>query len=88
MSVVAICFEKFLYGTNLRILNVCRCAKLEHISELPCTIQKVDARYCFHLNRETLDMLWDQVHHLLIACAKFDMYVYLPYFRLSKYKEI
>ncbi|PNX85420.1 CCP protein, partial [Trifolium pratense] len=46
---------------NLRILNVCRCVKLEHISELPCTIQKVDARYCFHLNRETLDMLWDQV---------------------------
>nr|WIL60005.1 nodulation protein [Melilotus officinalis] len=47
--------------TNLRILNVYRCEMLEHISELPCTIQKVDARRCILLNRETSDMLWDQV---------------------------
>nr|WIL60006.1 nodulation protein [Melilotus officinalis] len=47
--------------TNLRILNVYRCVMLEHISELPCTIQKVDARHCIRLNRETSDMLWDQV---------------------------
>jgi Leucine-rich repeat (LRR) protein len=53
--------------TNLRILNVYGCVMLEHISELPCTIQKVDARYCFRLNRETSDMLWNQVHHLFIA---------------------
>jgi len=56
--------------TNLRILNVYGCVMLEHISELPCTIQKVDARYCFRLNRETSDMLWYQVHHIFIACAK------------------
>jgi len=56
--------------TNLKILNVYGCAKLEHISELPCTIQKVDARCCIRLNRETSDMLWYQVHHLFIACTK------------------
>ncbi|KAJ1385341.1 Leucine-rich repeat domain superfamily [Sesbania bispinosa] len=47
--------------TNLRILNVHRCVKLKYISELPSTIQKVDARYCFSLTKETLDMLWYQV---------------------------
>jgi Leucine-rich repeat (LRR) protein len=52
--------------TNLRILNVHGCVKLEHISELPCTIRKIDARYCIHLTGETSDMLWDQVLNLFI----------------------
>ncbi|XP_061342776.1 uncharacterized protein LOC133288950 [Gastrolobium bilobum] len=47
--------------TDLRILNVHRCVKLEDISDLPSTIQKVDARYCFSLTRETSTMLWSQV---------------------------
>jgi hypothetical protein len=52
--------------TYLRILNVCDCGSLTHISELPCTIEKVDARECFSISLETSDMLWDQVHNLFI----------------------
>ncbi|GAU12347.1 hypothetical protein TSUD_252980 [Trifolium subterraneum] len=47
--------------TNLRILNVNNCTSLVHISELPCTIQKIDARECFNLSWETINILWDQV---------------------------
>ncbi|GAU12313.1 hypothetical protein TSUD_252640 [Trifolium subterraneum] len=46
--------------TNLRILNVRGCSSLTHISELPCTIQIIDATKCFNLSPETTDMLWDQ----------------------------
>ena len=47
--------------TNLRILDVHHCSNLEEISELSSTVQKVDARFCFKLTRETSDMLWNQV---------------------------
>ncbi|WJX64587.1 hypothetical protein P8452_49347 [Trifolium repens] len=47
--------------TNLRIMNVHGCMSLTHISELPCTIKKVDARKCFNFSSETSNMLWDQV---------------------------
>ncbi|QCE01637.1 internalin A [Vigna unguiculata] len=47
--------------TGLRILDVHDCIYLEEISELPSTVQKVDARFCFNLTRETSDMLWSQV---------------------------
>ncbi|CAJ1971314.1 unnamed protein product [Sphenostylis stenocarpa] len=47
--------------TKLRILDVNRCYNLEDISELPSTIQKVDARYCHWLSEETSNMLWSQV---------------------------
>jgi len=47
--------------TNLRILDVHHCYYLEEIAELPSTVQKVDARFCFKLTRETSDMLWYQV---------------------------
>jgi Leucine-rich repeat (LRR) protein len=50
--------------TNLRILNVHGCVNLDHISELPCTIQKIYATKCFNFSSETSDMLWDQVHSL------------------------
>ncbi|XP_058743017.1 TMV resistance protein N-like isoform X2 [Vicia villosa] len=53
--------QKIPECTNLRILNVHGCVKLEHISKLPCTIRKIDAKYCFNFSRETSDMLWDQV---------------------------
>ncbi|KAH1062573.1 hypothetical protein GYH30_005502 [Glycine max] len=49
--------QKIPECTNLRILNVNGCKGLEQISELPSGIQKVDARYCFSLTRETSDML-------------------------------
>ncbi|XP_061342795.1 disease resistance protein RPV1-like [Gastrolobium bilobum] len=60
---VSVCknLKKIPECTNLRILNVHRCGKLEDISDLPSTIQKVDARYCFSLTRETSTMLWSQV---------------------------
>jgi hypothetical protein len=47
---------------NLRVLNVSHCTSLTHISELPCTIQKIDASHCLNFSSETSDMLWDQVH--------------------------
>ncbi|GAU12317.1 hypothetical protein TSUD_252680 [Trifolium subterraneum] len=47
--------------TNLRILNVSDCTSLAHISELPCTIQRINAIGCFNLSWETRNMLWDQV---------------------------
>jgi len=47
--------------TNLTILDVHRCFNLEEISKLSSTVQKVDARFCFKLTRETSDMLWRQV---------------------------
>ncbi|PNX75715.1 TMV resistance protein N-like [Trifolium pratense] len=47
--------------TNLRILDVHGCTSLTDISELPCTIQKIDAINCFNLSLDTSDMLWDQV---------------------------
>ncbi|CAJ1971313.1 unnamed protein product [Sphenostylis stenocarpa] len=47
--------------TKLRILDVNRCYDLEEISELPSTIQKVDARYCYRLSEGTSNMLWSQV---------------------------
>ncbi|CAJ1971311.1 unnamed protein product [Sphenostylis stenocarpa] len=47
--------------TNLKILNADGCVNLEEIAELPSTIQKVDARYCSNLSKETSDMLWSQV---------------------------
>ncbi|WJX64588.1 hypothetical protein P8452_49348 [Trifolium repens] len=47
--------------TNLRILNVNACTSLTHIPELPCSIKKIDARYCFNLSSETSDMIWDLV---------------------------
>ncbi|PNY05099.1 TMV resistance protein N [Trifolium pratense] len=53
--------QKIPESTNLRILNVHGCVNLEHISELPCTIKKIDARYCFNFSSKTSDMLWDQV---------------------------
>jgi hypothetical protein len=49
-------------SNHLKNLNVRGCTSLTHISELPCTIQKVDARECFNISLETSDMLWDQVH--------------------------
>ncbi|WJX64586.1 hypothetical protein P8452_49346 [Trifolium repens] len=45
----------------LKKLNVRGCTSLTHISELPCTIQKVDASECFNISSETSDLLWDQV---------------------------
>ena len=62
-----IMLRKIPVCTNLRILDVHHCKMLQHISELPWTIQKVDARNCIRLNRETSDMLWDQVYHLFIC---------------------
>ncbi|KAK2377687.1 TMV resistance protein N [Trifolium repens] len=60
--------------TNLRILKLWKCKSLTHISELPCTIQKVDASECFNISSETSDMLWDQVkkerHGLEIVMPK------------------
>ncbi|GAU12364.1 hypothetical protein TSUD_253150 [Trifolium subterraneum] len=60
--------------TNLRILNICGCRSLTHISELPCTIQIIDARKCINFSSETSDMLWDQVkkdrHGLEIVMPK------------------
>ena len=50
--------------TGLRILDVHHCFYLEEISELPSTVQKVDARFCFKLTKETSDMLWCQVSRL------------------------
>ncbi|XP_022637413.1 TMV resistance protein N-like [Vigna radiata var. radiata] len=47
--------------TSLRILDVHHCFYLEEISELPSTVEKVDARFCFKLTKETSDMLWCQV---------------------------
>jgi Leucine-rich repeat (LRR) protein len=62
--------------TNLRIMNVHGCMSLAHISELPCTIKKVDARKCFNFSSETSNMLWDQVHNIYIACPKlFDVFI-------------
>jgi Leucine-rich repeat (LRR) protein len=62
--------------TNLRILNVNDCTSLAHISELPHTIQKIDARKCFNFSQKTSNMLWDQVHKLFIACPKlFDVFI-------------
>ncbi|KAK2431514.1 TMV resistance protein N [Trifolium repens] len=49
-------------SNHLKNLNVHGCWKLKHISELPCTIQKIDARKCFNISSETSNMLWDQVH--------------------------
>lgn len=71
--------QKIPECTNLSILNVHGCVKLEHISELPCTIRKIDARYCIHLIRETSDMLWDQVHNLFIGCSKFINYTHVQH---------
>ncbi|KAJ1385340.1 Leucine-rich repeat domain superfamily [Sesbania bispinosa] len=47
--------------TNVRILNIHGCLNLKDISELSSTTQKVDARYCFSLSKETSHMLWYQV---------------------------
>ncbi|CAJ2634171.1 unnamed protein product [Trifolium pratense] len=60
---VTLCFhlEKIPECTNLRILDVSDCSSLIHISELPCTIQKINARGCFNLSRETRNMLLDQM---------------------------
>jgi hypothetical protein len=57
-------------SNHLKNLNVSGCTSLTHISELPCTIQKVDARKCFNFSLETSDKLWDQVHDHFIACPK------------------
>ncbi|WJX59336.1 hypothetical protein P8452_44673 [Trifolium repens] len=58
-------------SNHLKNLNVHGCWKLKHISELPCTIQKIDARKCFNISSETSNMLWDQVkkerHGLVIV---------------------
>jgi Leucine-rich repeat (LRR) protein len=62
--------------TNLRILNVHGCISLTHISELPCTFRKIDARKCFNFSSETSNMLWDQVHNIYIGCPKlFDVFI-------------
>ncbi|XP_057415448.1 TMV resistance protein N-like [Lotus japonicus] len=52
------CINEFVHLTSL---NVKSCKKLEEITELPSTIQKVNARDCCHLATKTLDMLWSQV---------------------------
>ncbi|WJX64584.1 hypothetical protein P8452_49344 [Trifolium repens] len=70
---VSLCekLQKIPECTNLRNLDVSYCSSLTHISELPCTIQKIDARHCFNLSSETSNMLWDQVkkerHGLVIV---------------------
>ncbi|KAK2377696.1 TMV resistance protein N [Trifolium repens] len=48
-------------SNHLKKLNVSGCSNLSHISELPCTIQNVDARKCLNFSLETSDKLWDQV---------------------------
>ncbi|XP_019413229.1 PREDICTED: disease resistance-like protein CSA1 [Lupinus angustifolius] len=46
---------------SLKCLDVSQCRRLEEIPELPSSVQKVNARDCYSLNAETLDMLWSQV---------------------------
>jgi Leucine-rich repeat (LRR) protein len=53
------CIEE---SNHLKNLNVSGCRSLKHISELPCTIQKIEARECFNISLKTSHMLWDQVH--------------------------
>ncbi|KOM46447.1 hypothetical protein LR48_Vigan07g015100 [Vigna angularis] len=53
--------KKISEPTSLRILDVHHCLDLEEISELSSAVQKVDARFCFKLTKETSDMLWSQV---------------------------
>ncbi|XP_029127157.1 TMV resistance protein N isoform X2 [Cajanus cajan] len=48
-------------STKLASLDVSSCEKLEEISELPSSIEKVDARECNSLTWETSNMLWSQV---------------------------
>jgi Leucine-rich repeat (LRR) protein len=75
---VSWCYElqKIPECTNLRILNVHGCISLTHISELPCTFRKIDARKCFNFSSETSNMLWDQVHNIYIGCPKlFDVFI-------------
>jgi hypothetical protein len=57
-------------SNHLKNLNVSGCRSLTHISELPCTIQKIDASHCLNFSSETSDMLWDQVHNLFMGCPK------------------
>ncbi|KAK7300192.1 hypothetical protein RJT34_11029 [Clitoria ternatea] len=60
---VSVCVKlrKIPECTNLRVLDIHHCWMLADISELPSTIQRVDARCCFSLTQETLAMLWRQV---------------------------
>ncbi|XP_045787086.1 TMV resistance protein N-like isoform X2 [Trifolium pratense] len=69
--------EKIPECTNLRMLDVSGCPSLTHISELPCTIQQINANYCFNFSLETSDMLWDQVRkgrteleHIMMPAVK------------------
>ena len=75
--------QKIPECTNLRILNVNGCKGLEQISELPSGIQKVDARYCFSLTRETSDMLCFQVlllQHVVIPNYAYNFYSINAYY--------
>jgi hypothetical protein len=65
-------------STNLKILDVSFCSSLTHISELPCTIQKIEASHCLNFSWKTLDMLWDQVHNLFMGCRKLFYEYILP----------
>jgi Leucine-rich repeat (LRR) protein len=62
--------------TNLRHLHVNGCTSLAHISELPYTIQTMNASYCFNFSLETSDMLWDQVRNLFIGPKLFSVFNY------------
>ncbi|PNY09925.1 TMV resistance protein N [Trifolium pratense] len=41
--------------------NLIGLVSIDMLNELPCTIQKINARGCFNLSRETRNMLWDQM---------------------------